>query len=322
MYLANAKLKIQPFIAKNKYQSDFVAENQAHKSISNHNINKFRPIYKKPSFGIIFKPENVLKLIKEENLLGIGKTNKAYALEMLPQFVLRIPNNLNLRENKVLNCKPIKVFCKEYNFGEPVIDFGNGIQLLNKVDGIGCSFKNWINYMKDTVFKNMPIGKNAAKENLKTLQEIANFPIESYIDLANKIKFLNTTSKTVDCINPNNIIINFENKKFNIIDLWEKGTHKTQGTAGLDHMITLLCDGILHIDTLKALPAQKVKQYENTTNLIIYKCQTASQLVDLPRSKKCIQNAFQNVENMIKSMLNINIDYTNRYNSFCQKYKI
>ena len=322
MHLSSVGFKIQTLNTNNIYKKPLAEKDSIPKSLSNSYAQKITLQNKKPSFGTTFKPENILKLIKEENLLGMGKTNKAYSLEKLPQFVLRIPNNFKLNENKIFSCRPIKAFCKEYNFGEPIIDFGNGIQLLNKVEGVGCSFKNWVNYMKDTVLKNLPICKNAAKENLKTLQEIADFPIESYIDFANKLKFLNTTTKTVDCINPNNIIINFDSKKFNIIDLWDKGTHQTKGNAGFDHMVTLLCDGILHMDTLKVLPASKVKQYESATNLIIYKCQTAAQLVDLPNSKKEVLNSFKNVENIIKSMLNADIGYTKRYNAFCKKYNI
>jgi len=42
-------------------------------------------------------------------------------LEQLPQFVLRIPNNMDVQKKHEFICRPVKPFCKEYNFGEPVI---------------------------------------------------------------------------------------------------------------------------------------------------------------------------------------------------------
>lgn len=275
-------------------------------------------------YNIHFKgninPKIIKNITKEENLLGTGKSYSAYSIDSVTDLVLRVPNHLDLGKCDSFTFHSVNKVCDKYNFGEPVVELGYGVQLLSKVDGLKNSFSNWVKTMAASVFNNSKIDNKDAEKNLKLLKAVSQLPEESYVDFAKKIKYLNTTEKTVDCINPNNVLFDFKNSKINIIDLWDVGQHKTKGQAGFDHMVALLCDGLMNKDTRDVLSKDKAKIYKELTQKIIRKCKIAAEIVDLPRSKSEILVAYDDVEKSIKKVTGKKINYVERYNIFCNDY--
>ena len=101
-------------------------------------------------------------------------------MENYPNLVLRVPKNFDLEENSLLFYKPIYPKLPKYNFGNTICDFGQGVQVLNKVEGEPNSFPSWINYMKNTIFHSKLIAKHDAEKVLMKFTKIADFPFQNW----------------------------------------------------------------------------------------------------------------------------------------------
>lgn len=264
----------------------------------------------------------IAQLAKPMNLLGEGNAHRVYLLENYPNLVLRVPKNFDLEENSLLFYKPIYPKLSKYNFGNTICDFGQGVQVLNKVEGEPNSFPSWINYMKNTIFHSKLIAKHDAEKVLMKFTKIADFPESSYVDLAEKLNFLNKTQYTLDFLNPNNILVDEKYKKFNIIDLWENGKYGVDGISGYEHMTLMLCDGILHNDIIKALSPDQRNYLDDIVIKIIEKCKSASKKVQLPSAEYEILNVFSQVDKLKKNNDGVDLNYVKRYKDFKTKYDL
>ena len=193
---------------------------------------------------------------------------------------------------------------------------------MNKVEGEPNSFPSWINYMKNTIFHSKLIAKHDAEKVLMKFTKIADFPESSYVDLAEKLKFLNKTQYTLDFLNPNNILVDEKYKKFNIIDLWENGKYGVDGISGYEHMALMLCDGILHNDIIKALSPDQRNYLDDIVIKIIEKCKSASKKVQLPSAEYEILNVFSQVDKLKKINDGVDLNYVKRYKDFKTKYDL
>lgn len=297
------------------------------KKLDNNNISQeliskcFNKQYKAP-IGPLIKGSSITQFMTSKNLLGLGNANRAYSIDSYPNFVLRVPKSFVPQNDTIFFYKPISPELQEYNFGLPIVNLGHGVEILNKVEGESNSIPNWINQMKKSVYYSEPVGKSDAKTFLNNLIKISNFPIEAYVDLAKKFKSLNDTPYTPDFLNPNNILVDFKNKKFNVIDLWKNGKYDVDGIAGCEQMQLMLCDGILHEDIKKALQPEDTKKFQDAIINIIDHCKKASNIVQLPDAEYEIITACKFLDKIIKSKYNIDTDFLERYISFKNKYNL
>ena len=257
----------------------------------------------------------VFESIKEINLLGAGNDSRAYIYDGNPRLVVLVPRSFRKKKSGTVDFLPVERFESNFNYGQAILASNNGIKILKRVFGEEHSFHNWLGAIaRFDRLKKIPIPE--AQQCLKGLKKISVFPLESYIDFARKIKFLNENNKVVDCINPNNVLINFRKKQFNIIDLWEKGKHGNNGVSGEDHMITLLLDGLLHGRLLKSLPMADAIECRKVSRTIIQKCKEASQIVGLPRTKDEIYRVFADCDGKYHHGL------VGRYKTFNEIYNL
>lgn len=145
------------------------------------------------------------KTIENEVVLGEGTENIVYQIPNNDSFVLRVPktgfrgDNLRLVDDEF----------EDINIGQTIATIGNS-QVRKKQLGepAGVLFKDRV--------------EKSGYENIfsyrKHVYQAAQMPQESYDELAKTLKLLNDKGYAFDMYNPNNILIDSKNKKFNIVD--------------------------------------------------------------------------------------------------------
>lgn len=178
--------------------------------IIKHSFDNFRFIIQnKYHFSSIAKVI-ISSINNPENILGVGKEGSVYKIEKISDYVVKIPNNLLLKEIKE-DFIAIKDYFPLYNFGQAVAANSNNIEILKRVYG------NPHGPLMDKVSKQK--NKLLQEDAIMTLNQIiniSNFPIKSYIELADQIKVINQNSIfCVDMLNPNNLMVDNKKRSYN-----------------------------------------------------------------------------------------------------------
>jgi len=189
-----------------------------------------------------------------KNFIGEGRDKIVFNIPLLENYVggylKRVPET---------DCNkpfvPSNYIKSEYYFGEPIAENGKFI-IMKKIEGQEYSISKWAERYIDLQFKNSKITQEEAKVFLKTIEEIAQFPMKSYINLQKQVRYLTDNNIRVDSINPNNIIVNKETQKINLIDI-------SQPSSGIPELgpaincsqdaANLLVDAFLNTKYLSAL---------------------------------------------------------------------
>ena len=112
-----------------------------------------------------------------------------------------------------------------------------------------------INTTKPTEFNRRNIDMH-----LKSLQKIAEMPYSTYKQLINDIVKVNDAGYVFDCYNPNNIMVDDENKRINFVDVYDS-TFKNNINYQFSGILSALLDGEFGTEFLKSC------QYENAVKL-------------------------------------------------------
>lgn len=200
------------------------------------------PDFLKRELAINNKYEKLMQYIEnpdKNNIAGIGANSTVYNIPFLDKYVLKI-----LRPHKKAEAEKIliNIFPENVNLGQAVWrhpeDFR--VLLLKKVSGEPHSIKNWSNTIWDPKTKNaLQVSKEESAEYYKKLVYIARMPQSAYDDMAQQIKILDSAVKMADdkypgfktdSINPNNLLVDKENGKLNIIDYFAKNKPQHQNS--------------------------------------------------------------------------------------------
>lgn len=222
----------------------------------------------------IYSQEDLEKEIKPENLLGKGSHSKVYKFSdpKLDKWVIKVEQDCMLR---LANTEQNEF--KGINVGQEITNSWKIFSILKKIEGEPHSVKNWSDRAAEHDFT---VTKSEAKDFLSSLEKIADFPQSTFDDYAKQLKILSDKGFKMDSINPNNLLIDYDNKKISIIDFFRASDDSIKN-SGLDLINSLLdfsCfksyNRTLHNDGHNSL-FQACKQ-------IIDKCNKAAQKNDIP----------------------------------------
>ncbi len=254
-----------------------------------------------------------------ENFLGSGRCAKVYKIPNVPDFVVRVLHNTTPEKFLSNSLKEIKDEFPNHNLGQKIADNFNGVTILRRVMGTSQGFSN--PGQKDNAASFL---EEHARKILSQITGIAMFPQKSYDDFALKVKEVNKSKKYVmDCLNPNNLLVDKVNLRFNIVDLAERKTFKGLENCKQDSgdMISLLLNIPFHKKAFDKLPTLEEKlNLRNNSKVVIKKVLTAAKNVGLEASQLTGARRFKLMNDFCLNHLNIDYDFLGRYRGFKELY--
>jgi len=155
---------------------------------------------------------------KKENLLGEGRKSKVYSINGIDDYVIKISKNPSY--NLFSKPKPFNKVENDlygFNFGQAIADNGEGISIHMRTQGKEYGIKNWAACFNR---KKYPTTEEVNDFINKDMAQLSEFPQSSFDDLVKKVSFIhNTTDYKFDFYNPNNFLIDYKNKKINIVNI-------------------------------------------------------------------------------------------------------
>lgn len=177
-------------------------------------IQKFKQNYPHTSFKKL-----ILKSKWFEKPIGEGIESKVYAIPNVDDYCIKInkiKSNINIF-SKIKIPKPAKAEMYGFNFGQPITETENGISILMKCTGESYGIKDWSKYHYTKEKVSVEAFENFINNDMSRLSE---FPQKSFDDFIKKMSFIkNQTRYVPDFYNPNNYMIDYKNKKINIVDI-------------------------------------------------------------------------------------------------------
>lgn len=215
------------------------------------------------------------KLIRKckRNEIGHGSRSAVYNIWGVDDYVLKVTHSA--KTGLFSSVSPLEkvensMYC--YNFGQTIASNKNGVDVLMKCNGKSYSFPDWIDYYaldKIDHFEAMFFLKN-------NLCRIVDFPQASFDRYAKKILFLkNIARKDPDLFNPNNLLIDYKNKEFNIIDIPNCSWPVTKFEVGKD-MVNPLIDSYFKDKIIALLPENMNQEFRKAEELVREKCEKAA----------------------------------------------
>ena len=244
----------------------------------NHNFDKFK--------SLISSPDRKLEI-------GSGANSRVYDIPFLPEYVLKILNpDKNVEPNRI----PLGIFPQDVNLGQPVWIHPDNykIILLKKVTGSPNSVKDWSDVIYDKITK-IPrsVTTEQAQEYYRNFMRIAAMPQSSFYNLARQIQVLDTTPKfpgetvnvgfKTDCINPNNLLVDFKNNRLNIIDYF--GKDKPDHKNSYMDMVAVISDFTLMPEFYDLMKPQQQKKFLKALKTLDEKCFEGAKKADLTTDK-------------------------------------
>ncbi len=233
---------------------------------------------------------------KDENKLGEGVSKVVYSIDGIDDYVIARLK----KENKKAGVKFQK--CEnpypKYDFSLPVLE-NNKFMIMKKLEGKSIGIDDWHIKYKGVVKRGEKIDTKDAKEFLQNIIELEKLPLESFVDFANQAKYLSDRGVKIDLFNPNNVMIDFANKKIQYFDFFEDFLNFSFLKPDINctqDIICVLCDALLHDEFMKALDdSDKEKLYEATKS-IIQKCETAGKIAGLSDDSSISEKTYSYVQ--------------------------
>lgn len=256
---------------KNSYSLPLYRNDIGFKGVLSYNdfLTQMHKAYKNKSLKNV-----VLSTIEDsKNFIGSGFSANAYDIPNVPDYIFRIERKSFTPKSFIENPIAAEIQNSQVpNFGQYVAANGHGFFINKKVKGTSHSLSDWTQKIKQ-IETGSEILYSDAKIILSKLRELSEFPQSSFDDLANKIYKLNKyTESEIDIMNPNNLIVNNEDKSLGIIDLWYK--HKDNGISpynGIDTIINIMLDPFTHKKAYSKLNRADRELMKNSSKTIIKK---------------------------------------------------
>ncbi len=231
------------------------------------------------------------------SVAGEGANSVVYNIDFLDDYVLKIiKSKLNADPNNI----PIGLFPDSVNLGQPVWVHpdNKGILLLKKVSGKPNSIENWSGTIYDkSLQKPLSVTREQAYDYYGKITRIAQMEQASFDDLANQIKVLDTTPKypgdavpgfKTDSVNPNNLLVDFENNRLGVIDYFAKNNEIYQNSY-MD-MVAVISDFTLYPEYYDHLMPQQQAELLKCLKIIEDKSFKAAQKAGLSTDKNVFLN--------------------------------
>ncbi len=223
-----------------------------------------------------------------KNFIGRGFNADVYEIPMVEDYLIRIERK-HFTPRDFIRTPIISEPQNELapNFGQYVATNNKGFYITKKNLGKSHSLPDWAEKIKGIEQGTDSLTYNNAKLIARKINELSEFPQNSFDILAENIHKLNKyTDCEIDIMNPNNLIVDNDKKNISIIDLWYH--HSDNGSIepfnGTDSMINLMLDPLTHKLVYDKLNIKEKETLLTSSQKIIQKVFTASEKHDLQRT--------------------------------------
>lgn len=270
------------------------------------------------------KIENAIREIvsKPENRLGEGAKKVVFSINGIDDYVAAYLKSKTADSSAIF--KEYENPYPGFNFGQPIGGNDTDFIIMKKISGENHGIKNWSAKFNDFAFRDVQPSKEDALFFIKQLKDLAQMPVESYIDLAKQVKYLNDKKIKIDFINPNNAMVDNTNQKITYFDLFDNPTPKLQLIKPemncIQDMKGLLTDSMLNTEFVKVLDKSDKENLMNLTKEIAQKCETAGKKVGLSNVDDISYQTLDIIQKSLKQRLGCTPDYVKYYNDYKKLY--
>ena len=229
------------------------------------------------------------------NLAGEGASKRVFNIPGMEDYLLAFLKEEYNSNERAKPFKPCDIPLPKYNFGQIMFE-GNGMLVMKKTKGVPHSLKCWFSHLMKMMEGKQPVSKVEAELALLKMCEISRMPIDSFVHFASQVKYLNENSLPMDTVNPNNLLIDYENKRINMIDVFDGPLFLRQIKSpmnGVRNMEAVLLDSVLHTEYLKVLPPVKQELMKCASRVVICKCQRAAKSIGLVNDSNNVRHYFE-----------------------------
>lgn len=260
----------------------------------------------------------------ESNKIGEGSTKTVYEIKGTDYVVGKIKGK---EREKGAAIKPEENYLTKYNFARPIANNGSDLIVMKKVNGKSHSIPDYGIRYYGLVNGTKPITRDDALQFMGQLDKIKDYPIESFIDMAEKMAYLSDNGFKADNINPNNILVDEETKSFNIIDLFPDKLqfilkkNMQGGLNSVQDMINITTDAIMQPEYVKVLSPEEQAKLKADTIKVIKKCLFAGKFTNLRQDDTNTIKAYHISDEIESSMRGNKKGLEERYLKFKEMYK-
>lgn len=257
-----------------------------------------------------------------ENKIGEGGEKVVYQIPFVDDYLVA---KIKFREHSEAPIRQSKELSElEYNFGQPIATNGKDIIVMQKVNGESYSTDNWLFTFIGAAQGRKNITEPQAQAFLNQIERISEFPLSSYISLAKQVKCLSNNDIKMDCFNPNNLLIDWDKKEINHIDIMDEQERFDELERPLNStydMINLLCDAFLNLKYLEAFEDKAdAKRLKDATKEVIKKCHIAGNIVGLEKTDTNIKEACRISDETSLKAHGLSPLFVDAYNEFEKTY--
>lgn len=161
----------------------------------------------------------IIQQMQQRNPDGQGGNANFYKIPNSP-FGVRIIRSNYPEANPQL--RPVTDFLPDDNFGQPIAQYGDNIQIVKLQSGIPAGMP----------YKAKTGDQKAVEQFANQLQIASQIPEEEYARLLQSVMKLNSKGYVIDPSKPGNLLIDPETNKFNLVDINKNSNPNYQNTAG------------------------------------------------------------------------------------------
>ncbi len=257
---------------KHSYNDSFVKQAFFNNYEPNDNsYNSFIKWAKKTNFT-----DEILNIIyNNDNKIGSGFEGSVYEIPGNKQWVLKVYDNCQYTKRLSDNAQitQIQDSVPNLNIGQSIAkiivpencEYSKIIYVLKKQKGktYGIPHTNYRRISEETI-----------KKYIAFLSELSDYPIESFKRLIQEVSYSNSRGYRFDCLNPNNIMLDRNERKINLVDV--KCYNSEPETKQFGDILYGILDGsnILNIEKSRADETLK-QEVQKYIDIIINKFLTA-----------------------------------------------
>ena len=198
--------------------------------------------------------------------IGEGRESMVYNIPNIDGYCIKIKKDAKLGLFK--ETKPLQETKNDFygfNFGQPIADNGEGISILLKTKGESYGLKDWYQCY---AMKKKPTQAELDKYVNEDMARLSEFPQSSYDDFMKRVSLIkNVSRRHFDFFNPNNFIIDYKNKRINVVYVGKR-TH-------IDFEILPMEAGLCDRESMNLASPETMINFEKYAKIITEKCTLA-----------------------------------------------
>lgn len=180
-----------------------------------------------------------------------------------------------------------------YNFGQAVRKIQDNIFILRRQRGVQHGLENWTE-----VYLGKDVTKEQAHDFAENIKMISQMPNETFDSFAERTKYITDNGFKSDSINPNNLLIDYENNQINIIDYFRTNKSIMSKNSYLD-MSNSILDAMNFEQICNALPQNERNELIKNAKVILTKCYNSAEKMGLSTDKSVYEEYLSTVTRLL-----------------------